>query len=284
MNLEAIQQFPFKTVEQAYTHKDTILYALGIGFGQNPVDPVQLAYVYEEGLKAVPSYACVLAHPGFWVKEPALGIVWQKLLHIEQRFTIHEPLPPRGTMRGSYRIAGVEDRGTAKGAVLQIEKELRNAEDNRLHATVTSVYLLRGDGGQGGFGALAAPLEPLPERAADKSFDLQSPPDAALLYRLSGDWNPLHASPAIAKQAGFDRPILQGLCTLGYATNAALQSYAGAQAERIASMAVRFSRPVFPGDLIRTEFYEESGAIRFRSIALPRNEVVLDRGVITLRS
>ena len=117
LNLEAVRKFRFEAVTHAYSRKDTILYALGLGYGANPADPSQLAFVYEDNLRTVPSICCVLAHPGMWVRNPALGIDWLKMLHGEQSFEIHNPIPPEGTVVGSYAIVAVEDKGAGKGAI-----------------------------------------------------------------------------------------------------------------------------------------------------------------------
>ena len=124
MNLDAIQNYQIKPIEHAYTAKDSILYALGLGYGDQPADPNQLQFVYERGLKAVPSMSVVLAHPGFWVSEPSLGIDWIKILHGEQSFEIFQPLPAAGTVRGTYEVTAVEDRGAEKGAILHVTKRL----------------------------------------------------------------------------------------------------------------------------------------------------------------
>jgi len=284
MNLAALQSFRIPAVRHAYARKDAILYALGLGYGEDPLDPAQLRYVYEDGLAVVPSFCAVLAHPGFWVKDPILEIDWRRLLHVEQRLEIHRALAPEGCVEGRYRIAGVEDRGPDRGAVVRLEKQLVDPADDTSLATVTSLYLLRGDGGQGGFGEMSPTLGTLPERGADRVAELPTLPQMALLYRLSGDWNPIHADPQIARQAGFDRPILQGLCTLGIATRALVATYAARAPERLAALCVRFTRPAYPGDTIRTEFFEDGDEIRFRSIAVERNEIVLDRGSATLRT
>lgn len=124
MNLQAIRDHRFPPVEQAYSVRDTILYALGLGYGDQPGDPAQLRHVYEEGLQAVPSQCVVLAHPGFWARNPAFGIDALRLLHGEQAYDIHAPLPPSGTVRGEYEITAVEDKGEAKGAILHQVKRL----------------------------------------------------------------------------------------------------------------------------------------------------------------
>jgi acyl dehydratase len=271
LNLEAVRNFRFEAVTHTYSRKDTILYALGLGYGSEPTDPAQLAFVYEDNLRAVPSMCCVLGHPGMWVRNPALGIDWLKMLHGEQSFEIHNPIPPEGTVVGSYAIVAVEDKGAGKGAILHQIKKLNDKASGLLLATVRSVLFMRGDGGCGGFGEVPEPAQPLPERAPSSA-------QSALIYRLSGDYNPIHADPAAATKAGFEAPILHGLCTLGVATRALLSTFANRAPERLKSLSVRFSRPVFPGETIKTEFFGPGGEVRFRSRVVERDLIVLDRG------
>lgn len=282
MNLDQLQNYPFPERTHSYSERDTILYALGLGYGADPCDPAHLRFVYEDGLVTVPSLCNVIAQPFMWVKEPQFELDWIKLLHGEQRFEIHHPLPVAGTLVGRCRVLSIEDKGAGRGAVIHFEKALYDAEDT-LMATIRSALFARGDGGNGGFGDPPAPPAPLPDRKPDRIVAIPTLPQAALIYRLSGDVNPIHADPKAARQAGFDRPILHGLCTLGVATRAAIDTYAGDNPDRLLSLSLRFSRPVFPGETIVTEFFETDTGIRFRARVAERDEIVLDRGSITLR-
>lgn len=274
--LERIQSLAFSGLEQAYVERDTILYALGLGFGANPTDEAELPFVYEKALRAVPSMCSILCQPGFWARDPAFGIDWVKVLHAEQAFMLHAPIPRAGTVLGDVRIIGIEDKGPDKGALLHQEKRLY-ADKGRELATVRTTLFLRGNGGEGEFGPAIPPAPPLPKRAADRRLAIPTSTRAALIYRLSGDWNPLHADPEIAHRAGFEKPILHGLCTFGIACRAILMAYCGGDPTRLASMFARFSRPVFPGETIAFEFFEEANALRFRAVSLERDVVVLDR-------
>lgn len=278
MDLERIKALRHSGLTQTLDKRDTILYALGLGYGEGIDD---LPFVYEKRLKAVPSLASMLCHPGFWAQKPEYGIDWVKILHAEQAFTIHAPLPATGVIGGESRVAAVEDKGP-KGALLHQEKSLLG-EDGTLLATVRSTLLLRANGGEGGFGELPPAARPLPDRAPDRVAELPISARAALIYRLSGDWNPLHADPEIAAAAGFERPILHGLCTMGMACRAALAEYCRNDPNRMGGMFVRFSRPVFPGETLRIEFFETDEEIRFRAIAAERDTVVLDRCSVALR-
>lgn len=284
MDIERIAALDFGSVNQSYTARDTILYALGLGYGADPLDEAELGFVYELGLKTVPTLASLLCHPGFWARNPEYKIDWVKVLHAEQAMTIHAPLPPEGNIRGQIKISCVEDKGADRGALVHQDKILYDNADGTMLATVRSTLMLRGNGGEGGFGTAPAPAQSLPERAPDRIVEIPTTPGQALIYRLSGDWNPLHADPAVAKAAGFDRPILHGLCSQGIACRAILAAYCNNQPNRIESMFVRFSRPVYPGETLKVEFFEEAELIRFRMLAKERNIVVLDRCTATLTS
>lgn len=277
MNLEALRSLSLAPVEQAYTARDTILYALGLGLGERPTDPAHLRFTYEDGLLAVPSMCVVLAHPGFWLREPSLGVDWLRMLHGEQTFAIHAPIPPGGTVVARYRVTAIEDKGRERGAVLHFEKLLTDKASGQRLATVSQVVVLRGDGGQGGFGEPPPPPAPLPERAPSDVIEIATLPQAALIYRLSGDLNPIHADPAAAEKAGFRRPILHGLCSMGLATRALLERFCPDDPSRLSSLFVRFSKPVYPGDTLRFEFQRDGSTVAFRAIVPQRNEIVLDR-------
>lgn len=279
MNRDKLLGRVFADIRAPYAARDVILYALGVGAVQDPLDARELRWVYEKDLQALPSMACVLAHPGHWVAEPELGLDWVRLLHAEQSFDLRRPLPPEGVVIGSYRITGLVDKGPEKGALLYLQKTLR-LENGDAIGTVGSTYFLRGDGGCGAWGVADPELPAVPARAPDGAIDLPTLPAAALIYRLSGDPNPLHADPAVARKAGFERPILHGLCTYGVACQSLVRALCDFDAARLRGMRARFTRPVFPGETIRTHWWvERDGAVRFQSRSVERDEVVLDRGV-----
>ncbi|MDB5702343.1 MAG: MaoC-like dehydratase [Sphingomonadales bacterium] len=282
MEIEKIAAMKIEPIVQTYDKRDTILYALGLGYGADPLDGGELPFVYERELRSLPSYANLLCHPGFWAQDPQWGVDWVKILHAEQDFRIHKPLPPTGSIRGQYLVAGIEDKGEGRGALLHQQKELYNEATGEHHATVRSTLFLRGNGGEGGFGTAVAPAQPIPDKVPDKIVEITTLPRQALIYRLSGDWNPLHADPEIARRAGFDRPILHGLCTNGIATRGILSAYCDNNPARLTQMFVRFSKPVMPGETIRLEFHEVEGGLRFRAVAKERDVVVLDRCSATI--
>jgi acyl dehydratase len=276
---QALRNWPIPTIEQTYTERDTMLYALGLGFGCDPLDPHQLQYVYEDGLKVLPSMAVVLGYPGFWIGDSATGADWRKVLHGEQGFEIFKPLPPKGSVVGRSRVTGLIDKGADKGAVLLSERDVFDQATGELLCRLTSTTMLRGDGGFGGpSGPLPAP-HAVPERPADIKLSIKTLPQAALIYRLSGDYNPLHADPAVATKGGFEKPILHGLCTFGVVCRALVEMVCDGEPSRLTRMQVRFSSPVYPGETIVTEAWNDgAGVVSFRARLAERNVVVINNG------
>lgn len=280
---QRLLNWPFPEIEHAYDERDCILYALGLGIGLDPLDPLQLRFVYEHGLQAMPSMASVLTYPGNWHRDPATGIDQLGLLHGEQGLLLHRPLPTAGRLAARTRVTAIVDKGAGKPALLYFQRDARDVTTNAPMFTVTGCFVMRGQGGFGG--SLAAPQlppEPLPDRPPDATCDLPTSPQAALIYRLSGDRNPLHVDTAVAQGYGFPRPILHGLCTYGIACHAIIRLTGNAPA-RVRRFDARLSAPVYPGDTIRTELWREHlGAIGFRCRAVERHVIVLDRGVAEL--
>jgi acyl dehydratase len=243
------------------------------------MDEAQLQFVYEKNLKAVPTMPVVLGYPGFWVKDPASGIDWVKIVHGEQALTLHRPIPAAGTIIGRTRIKALVDKGKDKGALLIQERSIVDKASGALLATLDHTTFCRGDGGFGKGDAAPPSPPPVPDTPPDASCDLPTLPQAALIYRLCADNNPLHADPAVAKAAGFPRPILHGLCSYGVAGHAILKTYCGYDPAKLKGLSLRFSAPVFPGETIRTEMWNRGDAILFRSRVVERNIVVLNNGV-----
>lgn len=273
----------FRDIVHRYGSRDCILYALGIGLGQDPLDAAQLRFTYERELQMLPTMPVVLAYPGFWQREPDTGIDWRGVVHGEQRLTLHGPLPVEGTVVGRLRVDEVVDKGPGRGALLHTTRELFDEKDGRLMCTMQSTAFCRFDGGCSGEAVPAASpvpaLEPVPQRAPDRRHTFATLPHAALLYRLNGDDNPLHADPEVARSAGFERPILHGLCTYGVAGHAVVSVACGGDATRLRRLDVRFTAPVFPGETLATELWlEGSHSARLRCRVVERDAVVLDRG------
>jgi acyl dehydratase len=268
-------------VEQTLTARDTMLYALGVGLGADPMDERQLQYVYEKNLKALPTMAIILGYPGPWHAAADTGITRSHVVHGEQGFVIHRPLPVEGAITGKSRIVAVLDKGADKGALVLTECDVRNKVNNELICTLNSTTFCRKDGGFGGPSTTAGPQKPLqaiPERAPDQICDLATLPQAALIYRLSGDYNPLHAEPAYAAKAGYPQPILHGRATFSVAGHALLKTCCGYDASKFKSMEGRFSSPVYPGETIRTEMWIDGKVVTFRSTVPARGVTVLNNG------
>jgi acyl dehydratase len=284
IDYDKLMNWPFGQVEQTYTAKDSILYALGLGLGADPLDTNQLRYVFEEaeGFAALPTMAVVLAGPGFWARDPNSGISWQQVLHGEQEIELHAPVPAAATMVAETKITEIIDKGADKGALLYQQRTLMDKASGCKIATLYSTTFARGNGGFGGPKGPTRPVHSLPAREPDLHCDLPVLPQAALIYRLSGDPNPLHADPAVATQAGFKAPILHGLCSLGVAGHAVLKTCCDYDPSRFKSLALRFSAPVYPGETIRTEIWRDGPVISFRARALERDVVVLNNGKVVV--
>jgi acyl dehydratase len=266
--------------EHAYTTRDTMLYGVGIGMGMDPLDRRELSFVFEKGLRVVPTMATVIGGSVDWL--PRTGIDRAKEVHGEQRITLHRPLPPAATVISRVRIVNVLDKGPGRGAIILSETTIHDKTTGELLCTTHSASFARGDGGFGGPAGPAPAPHPIPDRKPDAVCDLSTHPNQALVYRLSGDWNPLHADPDYAAAASFPRPILHGLCTYGIACRAVLRTFCDYDPARIRGFGARFTSPVFPGDTLHTEMWQDGEAVAFRTHALERDLVVLNHGKATL--
>ena len=266
-------------VVQTLTPRDAILYALSLGAGDNPVSTLALEHCLEDRLRALPMQAVVMGYPGFWLKDTAgqTCLDWQKVLHGEQRLRAFAPLPVEGSVTGRSTITGLIDKG--RNAALFSKRQIIDGNGAAV-AEVSQTTILRGHGGFGtAFGEAAEPLAPVPNRASDLTVTRTMRADAALLYRLNGDRNPLHADPDVARAAGFDRPILHGLCTFGVAGLALIDSVCEGRSERLHTLAARFSAPVYPGEALRLEIWQSAaGSLQFQATAADRAALVLSHG------
>jgi acyl dehydratase len=278
INYEKLLNFDIPQVEQKLTKRDTMLYALGVGLGSDPVDLNQLQFVYEENLKALPTMAIILGYPGPWHAATDTGITRSHVVHGEQGFVIHKPLPVEGTIIGKTRVTAVLDKGKDKGALVLTACDVRDKSTDELICSLTSTTFCRADGGFGGpSGPVKAP-HPIPDTPAQQVCDLPTLPQAALIYRLSGDYNPLHADPAYAAKAGFKMPILHGRATFSVVGHALVKSVCGYDPLRLKSMEGRFSSPVYPGETIRTEIWQDGNIVTFRATVPARGVTVLNNG------
>lgn len=270
----------FPTVQQTYTAKDCMLYALGVGMGIDPLDEESLRFVYEEDLKVLPSQSVMMAHPGFWAKEDDTGLDWVKVLHAGQEIIMHKPFPNEGTVEAKSRITRITDKGERIGALIVSDRVVSDVATGEDICTLVTTILARGNGGFGGERKATPKTDIIPSSEPDMVCDLPTLPQQALIYRLSGDFNPLHASPAVARNAGFKAPILHGLCTMGVATHALIKSCCDYDTSRFKRMRLRFSAPVYPGETIRTEIWRNGNEMAFRCKSLEQDKVVINNGYL----
>lgn len=270
----------FEPIVHEYAERDAILYALGVGLPADPLDSHELAFLLEDGLKVLPTYAVTLATLGMWVRDPAFGIDWVKLLHTAQATTFHAPLPPAARVRGEARIKSLHDRGAEKGAVCVVERTILDDATGQIYCTLDQTILMRGDGGFGGDAPPPAEPRSAPDRVPDREVEIVISPRAALIYRLSGDLNPLHADPKVAAKAGFDRPILHGLASYGIAGAAVLREFCDGEPARLRALSIRFSGVVYPGDRLTIAMWKDGHAISLK--AKVGSRTVLDQGLAAI--
>jgi acyl dehydratase len=285
IDYQKLRHWAFPEVEHRYTADDTMFYALAVGLGADPMEERQLRFVNDTmpGTPlALPTMSVILGYPGSWMSDPASGIDYSMVVHGEERIDLHRTLPSSGTVIAKHRVTRVVDKGAGRGATVTYDKELVEKASGEKLATVTHTTFCRGDGGfsarDGKTDASPPPPPCVPDRAPDLVCELATLPQQALLYRLCADRNPLHSEPAVARKAGFARPILHGLGTYGVAGHALLATCCGYDPARLKRLFARFSAPVLPGETIRMEMYREGGEIAFRARAKESDKIVLDYG------
>ncbi len=281
LNYELITSHRPGPLDASYDERACILYALGIGIGMDPLDREQIKFVHERELRAFPTMATTLGWMGRFT-DPAFGIDAKMVVAASLKVTLHRPLRTRDTLTSDPRVVEIIDKGAGKHAILQSARTL-TAADGTTVATIESASIARGHGGFGG--KVTATPEPheTPDTPPDQVCDLPTPPNLALIFRLMGDENPLHIDPASAKSSGYERPILHGAATFGIAAHAVLRTAAGYDPARLESIEARFSRPVFPGETIRTELWRDGSEVSFRCRVPARDEIVLTNGLARLR-
>ncbi len=279
LNLDTVGMIS-EPVDRAWTSTDSLLYALGVGAGSVASD-YELPFTTENSVdvpqQVLPTMAAVLGAGGqdrslIGDFDPAM------LLHGEQGVELFEPIPPEGSISTTSTVTGIFDKGS--GALVTIQStSISLITERPLFATTTGLFI-RGEGGFGGERGPSGGPGPIPDRRADRVITYATRPDQALLYRLSGDRNPLHSDPVFARRAGFDRPILHGLCTYGVTGRALLHTLCGSDPGRFQSMRGRFSRPTYPGDVLTVAMWIEDGSARFQTVS-QRGETVIDNGEFT---
>lgn len=264
-------------VRFSYTDTQMLLYNLSVGMGRDPLDDKELPFVFEKpALRVVPTAAAILGGGGANILA-GVDFNWAKILHGEQRLTCHRPLPAAADVIGTTWISQIVDKGADKGAIVTLAMEVRLASGEPLY-TMENVIFARGDGGCGGPTKSTSTPHPVPERAPDLVHVSEIRPDQALLYRLNGDRNPLHAEPAFAKKAGFPAPILHGLASYGIACRSVLVSVCNYDPARIKSFDVRFTSPVYPGETLHTDIWVDGNVVSFRSRVPARDVIALNNG------
>mgnify|MGYP003951441547 FL=1 len=282
MNYDYVMSLREEGQEFSYGDRETMLYALGVGFGQDALDERELDFVFEQGtLKTVPSMAVVLTRGNLTAD---IGWDYAKVLHGEQRLELYRPLPPEGELIADARVAEAYDKGEGKGALVLIETDVRLKSDGQPLFKVGATVFARGDGGFGGPKGSGPEPHPTPDRAPDFISELETRSDQALLYRLNGDRNPLHADPGLAKSVGFPVPILHGLCTYGTACRAILTTICNYDHTMIRGFDLRFSAPVYPGETIITDMWRDGDIVSFQCRLKERDLVVVKNGKCTLAS
>jgi acyl dehydratase len=274
---------PATSFELAWTPKDVQLYHLGLGAGVPATDPGELAYVYEKGLKVLPSFAVVAGGAlGFSLfANPGIDIQLVNVLHGGQSITVHRAIPSAGQATATSRVTDVWDKG--KAAVIRTESVIADA-DGPIWTNHSQIFVR----GEGGFGGERGPstVDTTPEREPDHVVELKTLEQLALVYRLSGDWNPLHADPEFAALAGFDRPILHGLCSYGITCKAVVDTVLGGDVSRVTEYSTRFAGIFFPGETMRVKMWDDgAGRVDVVSTSAERDDaVVLANTVLSYKS
>ena len=267
----------------AYGDREVMLYACGIGMGADPMDERELAFVNEAAatsrpLKVVPTFASVAA----WGATPGeMNLNRMMVVDGERDITFHAPLEVAAKLLVDSRVLAVFDKGKDKGAVIRHQTVLKNEKGETL-ATLLASRFARGDGGFGGPSDGQPEPHQVPTRSPDKSVDIPTRADQALIYRLCGDRNPLHSDPEFARRAGFPRPILHGMCTFGITCRAILQTYADFDPAAFRRHGARFSAPVYPGETVTIDLWKDGEVISFEARVKARNAVVIRNGMTVL--
>jgi acyl dehydratase len=269
-------------VSFSWTSSDVLLYHLALGAGANPTDPKELRYAYERDLRVLPTFATVAANLRTFeppaVTFPGVELDLAKVVHGTQAVTVHRPIPVAGKAVARTRIVDVLDKG--KAAVIVNETTVSEPDGSPLWTARSSIFA-RGEGGFGGRRGSSEKVE-LPDRGPDTVLDTPTLPQQALLYRLCGDRNPLHADPEFARAAGFDVPILHGLCTYGVVAKAVTDALLDADVTRVASFSARFAGIVVPGETLRTRVWRDGSRLLITTTSLDRDDApVLGDTVLT---
>lgn len=276
LNLDRLRDFAIPAAEDMCDPRSAILYALGVGAGLAPIDEQHL--LFERDLAVLPTMALVLGTPGFWPMAAELGWDWPNILHGEQSLRLLRPLELGQLVHGRIEIGDVADKGPGKPALVRAKRTLMTPTDLVI-AEMEEVWVLRGAGGFGGVRDLPGQMATaMPDEPAHAQLDLPTAINQALLYRLTGDRNPLHVDAGTAASAGFDRPILHGLATMGLVSRALVHSCCGGNPALLTAISARFTAPVWPGETVRTEIWRDGADVLFRASVPERGIVVMGGG------
>ncbi|MFT3710538.1 MAG: SDR family NAD(P)-dependent oxidoreductase [Archangium sp.] len=288
IDVDAALGYEFPELTAKYDERDLALYALGVGAGRNPTDSKDLHLVYErngDGFYSLPTYGVIPALNAIFKMAaegqtaPGLNYGLDRILHGEQYLEVMRPLPPAATLKHKARISEISDKG--KHAVVVTHFDSYDAETGELLVKNDISMVVKGAGGWGGERGAASEANAAPERAADVVITEKTDANQALLYRLSGDWNPLHVDPEFATMFGFEKPILHGLCTFGYVGRAAINAFAKGDPRTFKSIKVRFADSVFPGETLKIELWKESDLrVLLRATVVERNKVCISNAAV----
>jgi acyl dehydratase len=267
--------------ETSYTKDQVILYHLGIGAGVPPTDPNELQYTYEKNLKVLPSFAVIPAFGsmGGIASIPGMQFNFAMLLHGEQEVILHKPLPPAQKLKTSGHVPEIYDKG--KAALVILEATARDEQGEKLFTNRFSLFIR----GEGGFGGDSGPKagNVAPERKPDGVVTRKTLPQQALIYRLSGDKNPLHCDPDFAKLGGFDKPIIHGLCSYGIACKAIVDEVLGGDVTQVARYQARFAGVAFPGETYQVSYWKQGKQILLEARSVERGAPIISNAVVELR-
>ncbi len=271
LNMDAVGKV-IGPMQRAYTWKDVVLYALGVGSGFSELD-----YCFEKNLKVIPSFSIAMIFDLLAQAAIASGVNLAGILHGEQELIFHEPIPTEGTLVTTARIVDYYDKGKEKGALIVIRSDTAHSNGKRLFTSIVTIFG-RLDGGFGGKNR-QQPEVIFPDRSPEFVVDASPSPDQPLLYRLSGDIFHLHVDPAFARLAGFKKPIMHGLCTHGFACRALIAALVPGRPDLARRMACRFTKPLYPGTPIQTRIWKtDEGKAVWRTVIAATDEAVIDNG------
>ena len=265
----------------SYTDASSMLYALGIGLGADPADGKELPYVYEvPSQKTVPTLATVLLRDDLLA---GCGFDDGQVFHVALKLDLYRPLPAAAQLLANRRVLAVQDLGDGRGARIVVRSEVRLARSEAALFSLASTLLAPGEGGFGGAPPSDAVVpQALPKRDPDLSCDIVTRPDQALLFRISSGRGALHVEAGAARAAGFERPVLQSRCVAGLACRAILETICEYDHTLITGFAAQFAAPVYPGETLTTDMWQDRNIVSFRSSVKARNSVVLTHGRCTL--